>query len=65
MVAAHLGIPASQSTVSVKAINAGEVFAPAGVFFTPVLPEFPNLQALPCYCFLIEHAATGEKSNNR
>ncbi|KAJ7638142.1 beta-lactamase-like protein [Mycena rosella] len=56
-----LGIPASSSTVTVKAFNLvndpSKVSISASLFLTPVLPGHESLRC-PAFAFLIENAAT-------
>ncbi|KAJ7695487.1 hypothetical protein B0H17DRAFT_930768 [Mycena rosella] len=57
-----LGIPASSSTVTVKAFNVveGTIAVPASSFFTPVLPGHEHLMA-PVFAFLIENTTTKQR----
>ncbi|SJK99463.1 uncharacterized protein ARMOST_02765 [Armillaria ostoyae] len=59
----ELGIPSSESTVTVKAINLGALplssALPAAYFREPILPGYESFRA-PIYAFFIEHRATGK-----
>ncbi|KAK0188328.1 beta-lactamase-like protein [Armillaria mellea] len=57
-----LGIPSSQSIVTVKALNVGppSTRLPAAYFLEPVLPGYEAMTA-PIYAFFIEHKATGKR----
>ncbi|KAK0452797.1 beta-lactamase-like protein [Desarmillaria tabescens] len=57
-----LGIPFSQSIVTVKAMNVGapSTILPAAHFLEPVLPGYETMTA-PIYACFIEHKATGKR----
>ncbi|SJL12031.1 uncharacterized protein ARMOST_15448 [Armillaria ostoyae] len=57
-----LGIPSSQSTVIVKAIDVGvpSTRLPAAYFIEPVFPGYETFSG-PIYAFIIEHALTGKR----
>ncbi|KAF9012852.1 Metallo-hydrolase/oxidoreductase [Hymenopellis radicata] len=56
-----LGVPASDATVVVKAINVGgdDTFSPASFFLEPVLEGYEGAYG-PVYSFLIEHPTKGK-----
>ncbi|KAK0444113.1 hypothetical protein EV421DRAFT_1903226 [Armillaria borealis] len=60
----ELGIPSSESTVTVKAINLGALplssALPAAYFREPILPGYESFRA-PIYAFFTEHRVTGKR----
>jgi hypothetical protein len=60
----ELGIPASSSTVTVKAFDLiddpGAIKLPASAFFQPVIPGHENLRC-PDFAFLIESQSTKKR----
>lgn len=58
--AAQLGVPPSDATVVVKALNVGgdATFSPASFFLEPVLEGYEGAYG-PFYAFLIEHPIYG------
>ncbi len=61
-----LGIPSSESIVTVKALNVGppSTRLPAAYFLEPILPGYEAMNP-PIYAFYIEHRPSGEASHVR